>query len=96
MEENTTAPIVLQKKNWYDRWDKGLTLVLAVLIIVFTFSYWMGITFIRIPQENQRFADTICGALFTMSAGIVSYYWGSSASSDKKNNIIQEMTDKQQ
>lgn len=49
----------------------------------------------RIPVENQRLADILLGTVIVTSiVGIISYEFGSSASSREKDNTIQELTKK--
>jgi len=53
------------------------------------FLYVFVITFITIPAENQRFADTILGVVISIIFGtIYNFYFGSSKGSKEKQDII--------
>jgi hypothetical protein len=50
------------------------------------------VTFLPIPKENVRFADTILGFLIgTGAAQIINYFFGSSASSKAKDETLKEL-----
>lgn len=51
--------------------------MMAFLTIVLAFIYMFAVTFIAIPEENQRFADIILGSLLTIVLGkVLSEYFG--------------------
>jgi len=57
----------------------------SIAAIVFIF----GITFITIPEGNERFADTILGFLLgTIVATIINFFYGSSKGSQDKDILI--------
>ncbi|MDH5182279.1 MAG: hypothetical protein OEX12_00180 [Gammaproteobacteria bacterium] len=57
--------------------------------------YIAAITFMAIPEANTRFADTILGFLLgTIVAQIISYFYGSSKSSQNKDKLKDEMLKK--
>lgn len=69
-------------------WFTGFWSVGSALYIAF-------ITFSKIPEENIRFADTILGFILgTAVASMFQYFYGSTASSKAKDNIIHSMTGK--
>ncbi len=52
-------------------------------------AYIFAITFIDIPEANQRYADTILGFLLgTVIAQVMGYIFGSSLGSQKKDETI--------
>jgi len=61
----------------------GLVLLITTIITL---------TFIVIPEENQRLADMCFGAIMSIGASIFSYYVGSSKSSALKDTTIHKMT----
>lgn len=57
-----------------------------------TALYIAAITFINIPERNVRFADTVLGFLLgTALAGIFQFFYGSSRSSQRKDDAINEV-----
>lgn len=75
-----------------DLFAKRFVLYFAVFWSVLTAMFIGGITFIEIPKDNIRFADTILGFLLgTIIAQIVNFFYGSSRSSQSKDNLIKEM-----
>jgi hypothetical protein len=55
--------------------------------------YIFGITFLPIPENSVRFADTILGVLLgTIIAQIVSFFFGSSKSSQDKDKVVAELS----
>ena len=62
---------------------------------VFAIIYIVAITFIEIPEENIRFADTILDFLLgTVIATILNFFLGSSKSSQLKNTTITTLSKK--
>jgi len=62
---------------------------LAIGWSLFAVSYIVGITFVPIPEENVRFADTILGFLLgTVVATILNFFFGSSKSSKDKDELL--------
>lgn len=60
-------------------------------VLTFTMLYVAGITFLQVPKENVRFADTIMGFLMgTGFTGIIAFYFGTSKGSVDKNKIIHQ------
>lgn len=65
--------------------EKRVFYLLACLIGMAVLYVYL-ITFISIPKENIRFADTTLGFfLGTLITSILSYYIGSNPKADKKN-----------
>ena len=58
-------------------------------------TYIAFITFVPIPEDNIRFADTILGFILgTAIASMFSYFYGSTSSSKNKDNIIHNIINK--
>jgi uncharacterized PurR-regulated membrane protein YhhQ (DUF165 family) len=72
--------------------DKNLLrLVFALFWSVVAAGYIYGITFIDIPENSLRHADTVLGfVLGTIVATIIAYYFGSSQGSSDKTDIIKQ------
>lgn len=52
-------------------------------------TYIFTITFIEIPDDNQRFADVVLGFLLgTVIAQVINFFFGSSRSSQRKDEVI--------
>lgn len=61
----------------------------AMISIFIGFVYIFLITFVEIPEANQRFADTILGVVISLIfSGIYNYFFGSSKGSGDKTEII--------
>lgn len=75
-----------------DTFSKRFIYYYASFITLATVVYIYFITFRDIPKDNVRFADTVLGFLLgTLLATIINFFFGSSASSDKKNDIIHQV-----
>jgi hypothetical protein len=56
---------------------------------VFAGAYILAITFIGVPKDNVRFADTVLGFLLgTVIASIINYFLGSSRSAHNQEEIL--------
>jgi hypothetical protein len=76
-----------QKKSQYN--TNMFMNLFAILSALFVFGYITAITFMSIPKENQRYADTILGFLAgTLLSTIVNFYFGSSKSSKDKDTML--------
>jgi len=65
----------------------------ATVIFAFTCCYITAITFIDIPEKSVRFADTTQGFLLgTILATVMNFFFGTSKSSQAKDNTINELT----
>ena len=66
---------------------------IAAICLLFTFVYISLITFLKVPEENQRYADTILGFLAgTLITTIINFYFGSSKSSKDKDILLNNQT----
>ena len=69
-----------------DLFSKRFIYIFATFWSIFAAGYIGFITFGHIPEENQRFADTILGFLLgTVVATILQFFFGSSMGSKEKD-----------
>lgn len=62
-----------------DKFSKRFVYYFAIFWSTFAVIYLAGITFIEIPKENTRFADTIVGFLLgTVVATLIGFFYGNS------------------
>lgn len=72
-----------------DRFSKRFVAYLTIGSVILSFAYIFMITFIDIPEKNQRFADTILGVIIGLIIGSIYTFWfGSSAGSGKKTEAL--------
>lgn len=72
-----------------------ITNVLAILWSLAAIVYLFATTFLEIPTENVRIADTSQGfVLGTIIAGIINYFFGSSKSSADKTDLLKPTDEK--
>lgn len=75
-----------------DIFSKRYVYYLATFWSLVAFIYIFLITFINIPQNNIRFADTVLGFLLgTIVATIINFFFGSSKGSTDKQDIINQL-----
>jgi hypothetical protein len=56
---------------------------------MFAMIYIAGITFISVPDDNTRVVDTVLGFILgTIIATILAFFYGTSASSMKKTEMM--------
>lgn len=61
----------------------------AVGLVACSFAYIGCITFMVVPKENQRFADTVLGFLLgTLLGTLITFFYGSSKSAQNKDDTI--------
>ena len=61
----------------------------ASFITAVSFTYIFLITFLSIPEANERFADTVLGFLLGVGlSSIINYFFGSSKSSKDKTEHL--------
>lgn len=78
-----------------DLFAKRFIYYFAIFWSISAALYIAGITFWTIPADNVRFADTILGFLLgTIVAQIVAFFFGSSRSSQNKDEFIKGMSEK--
>ena len=84
----TLQQIALQQS---DTWSRRFLYYFALFWAFAAVIYIGAITFIIIPEENQRFADTILGFILgTVIAQIIAFFFGSSQSSKDKDATVTE------
>jgi len=72
-----------------DVFSKRFIYYFAGLWSVFAMGYIFAITFFAIPADSVRFADTILGFLLgTVIAVLIQFFYGSSAGSSKKTDML--------
>jgi len=63
----------------------------AIGSIALGFVYVFLITFMEVPEQNQRFADTILGVVISLIfSGIYNFFFGSSKGSQDKTEMIKK------
>jgi hypothetical protein len=76
-----------------DSFAKRFVYYFAIGWSLFAMGYITAITFIAIPQESVRFADTVQGFILgTLIATIMNFFYGSSYSSRKKDETMAELS----
>ena len=69
-----------------DKWLARFVPILSSFWSVVATTYIFAVTFMEIPEANQRFADTVLGfMLATVVATILNFFLGSSDGSKKKD-----------
>lgn len=64
----------------------------AVGLCIAAMAYVAAITFLPLPKENARFADTVLGFILgTVLATPIAFFYGSSKSSQVKDKALQEL-----
>ena len=77
--------------NQSDLFSKRFLYYLAGISLLLGFVYVFLITFIQIPEANQRFADTILGVVISMVFGsIFNFFFGSSQGSKVKTDLMDQ------
>jgi len=75
-----------------DTFSKRFIYYYASFVTIITFIYIYLITFLEIPKDNQRFADCVLGFLLGQGLSVIlAFFFGSSHSSQVKNEIIKKM-----
>jgi len=78
--------IALKQDSWF---AKNFIYLFASIWSIFAMVYIAFITFYPIPQQSQRFADTILGFLLgTIVAAIIQFFFGSSMGSKEKDKLF--------
>lgn len=76
-----------------DKFAKRFVYIFALVWSLFAVIYFACVTFIELPATGIRMADTILGVLVgTVLSGFFNYFYGSSARSAKKDDVIQSLT----
>mgnify|MGYP003479678416 FL=1 len=78
----------IDKASWLQR---NITPILALVIILFTFTMWTLILFRNYePKTNE---SMIIGGLTSITATVIGYYFGSSIGSKEKDNAIKKLSE---
>ena len=81
--------------NQEDVFAKRFILYFAMFWSVLAAGFICAITFVSIPEANIRFADTILGFLLgTIVSQIMQFFYGSSKSSQSKDNVIKDFVER--
>jgi hypothetical protein len=76
-----------------DLFSKRFVYYFATFWSLSAIVYIACITFLEIPEDNVRFADTVLGfVLGTVVATIVQFFYGSSAGSKGKDDFMKEIS----
>ena len=74
------------------RFDPKFIAAFAVGLSLAGLAYMAAITFLPIPKDNIRFADTILGFIIgTVVAAPIGFFFGSSSTSRAKDQTISDM-----
>ncbi len=68
--------------------------ILALITMVGTFALFALGFFLKIDGANEKVLFMVIGALSSIATTVVTYYFGSSEGSARKNDIFQGMKDK--
>lgn len=72
-----------------DEFSKRFVYYYAIFITFVSFVYIFLITFMDIPEENRRFADTVLGFLLGVGlSSIINFFFGSSKGSKDKTEAL--------
>ncbi len=81
--------------NQEDIFAKRFILYFAIFWSILAAGFICAITFVSIPESNIRFADTILGFLLgTIVSQIMQFFYGSSKSSQSKDNVIKDFVER--
>jgi hypothetical protein len=76
-----------------DTFSKRFIYYFAIGWSLFTAIYFLCVTFISVPSSGQRVADTVLGVLIgTVVTGFFQFFYGSSARSQKKDDLIHNLS----
>jgi len=73
--------------------NRMINSILAVIVTTMTFSLFYFILFKDIPTPNKDIALFILGSVTSYVGQVISYYFGSSSGSSKKDDIIKNSLD---
>lgn len=72
--------------------DNLASYVLGGSIVLGFFALLYVLIFVTIPPENKDIMNTVVGSLIASFSSVVGYYFGSSASSKSKDELIANST----
>ncbi len=73
---------------------KNINSIIALCTLAASFMLWTIIVFYPIQPESKEIVLFILGALSTISAAIINYYFGSTRGATLKNETIKNLSDK--
>ena len=68
--------------------------ILALVTVIGTFALFGLAFFLKLDGANEKVLFLVIGALSSIATTVVTYYFGSSEGSARKNQIFQEMKNK--
>lgn len=72
-----------------DLFSKRFVYYFAAIWSLFAMVYFLGVTFIPIPPENQQSANTILGVLIASVVGVMfAYFYGSTRGGTEKSRLL--------
>ena len=78
--------------NDTDIFNRRFLAYFAVGLCVAAMAYVAAITFLPLPKDNARFADTVLGFILgTVMATPIAFFYGSSKNSQAKDATIQTL-----
>jgi len=74
-----------------DVFSKRFVYYYAIGITIFTFIYVFAITFMDIPKDSVRFADTVLGFLLGVGlSAIINFFYGSSYGNEEATKLLRD------
>lgn len=90
-----SSPAVVEPATKMDSHMKAL-FVLASIVMLMFFTMMIVLSFHEVPDKNKDLIDTLLGILgSTGFAGVVAFFFGTSASSMAKDTTIRSLASKQ-
>jgi hypothetical protein len=77
--------------NWF---KENIGPILALLTVIGTFALFGLAFFLKVDGANEKVLFMVIGALSSIATTVVTYYFGSSEGSARKNEIFQGMKEK--
>lgn len=77
--------------NWL---KENVGSILALMVLIATFALFGLAFFLKVDGANEKVLFMVIGALSSIATTVVTYYFGSSEGSARKNEIIQVMKEK--
>lgn len=89
MDVHSARQMQIAALSQEDVFSKRFVFYFATAWSIFAMAYFTAVTFIDIPLEGQRIADTILGVLITSVVGSVfGYFFGSTKGSAIKTQLL--------
>lgn len=78
-------------KNFFINMAKGdVRSWISILVILASFAFLFTMLFVKVPKENEALINVVAGAVLVGGVGsVVSYYFGSSKTSENNQNPTQ-------